>query len=161
MIKVRYGAHCGCPLVHRIVADREGSGVLCVDAEILAPPPIVMLQQQQQQQQQQPLGNRLPVPEVEELYKHELVKVREKVRVFRLSLNVGESVDIDYSFYHLLVMCVDGILEELDKSTGYSHTKECTIGDMNWSGPVGNRMLTNIGSTVVTYFVLQWRNFSC
>ena len=144
--------------MHRIVADKEGSGVLCVDAEILAPPPPVMIQQQQQQ----PLGNRAyPVPEVEELHKHELIKVREKVRVFRLSLEPGESVDIDYSFYHLLVMCVDdGLLEEVDSSTGYAHTRECRIGDMAWSGPVGNRVITNVGSTVVTYFVLQWRNFS-
>lgn len=144
---MRYGTHCGCPLVHRIFADRDSAGVLCVDAEILSPPPVV-------------LQDGTPVPEVEFMTKHELVKVRDKVRVFRLSVEPGESVEIEYCFYHLVVMCTEGALEQVDKSTAYSHTRNYARGDMDWSGPVGCRVLKNVGSNTLSYFVLQWRNFS-
>ncbi len=56
-MQVRYGAHCGCPLVHRIVADRDSAGVCCVDAEILSPPPLT-------------LQDGHPVPEIENMAKH-------------------------------------------------------------------------------------------
>ena len=143
---MRYGTHCECPLVHRICADSEGEGVICVDAEVLSPPPAI-------------LQHSTVLPEQETLVGHETVKVRDKVRVFRLKLDPGESIEINYNFFHLFVSCSDGELEIVDRSTGCSYNRLLVVGDMDWRGPIAGNIVRNAGVDRFICFVIQWRNF--
>ena len=71
--QVRYGTHSPeCPLVHRITSSSENA-VNCFDVEVRSPPP-----------------SRTGKVEVEEIVGHEIVKVREKIRVFKKVLKAGE-----------------------------------------------------------------------
>lgn len=147
--EVRYGQHCNCPLTHRITAEVGGGGVLCVDAEVLSPPPPVRTL----------LGAQ--IPETEALEGHELVKVREKVRVFRLILEPQQSLVEGYPFFHLLVVCQASKLEVFRE--GVSWVEERQVGDVEWRPPVRGEQssIRNVGTTPYSCFIVQWRDFAC
>jgi hypothetical protein len=146
--EVRFGTHCSCALTHRIFAEYGGGGVFCVDAEVLGPPPLVRVDGQ------------IVTTEVESLVQHDLVKLRDKVRVFRLVLLPGESITVDYLFFHLIVVTHTCLVRSSDKGLGVEVDELKAVGDISWHGPVRDRVVTNIGDGVYGYFVVQWRNFS-
>ena len=149
--EVRYGYHCRCPLTHKICAEIGGGGVLCVDAEVLAPPPLILS-----------TATNMAAEEVESLPGHELVKVREKVRVFRATLAPGEEKHLDLNFYHLQVVCQASDVRVID-AAGTPHEissiVHACVGDIQWSGPIRNRIVSNLGDKEYSYFLVQWRNF--
>jgi hypothetical protein len=103
---------------------------------------------------------------VEALPGHTLAKVREKVRVFQLTLQPGESRTLDYAFFHLTVVSEAGSVERGASSSssdgvggGGSWTEEKRVGDAEWSGPVFGRTVKNVGAAQFSCYVVQWRNF--
>ena len=148
--EVRYGYHCKCPLTHRIHAVVGGGGVLCVDAEVLAPPPDYCKD----------------APEVEELPGHTLVKTREKARVFLLVLKPGESAVLNYAFFHLMVVSEASLIEASVAGAGGAGgagagggvwVEEKKVGDCEWGAPLFGKTVKNVGSTQYGCYVIQWR----
>lgn len=116
-----------------------------MDAEVLAPPPLLTGID----------GEALP--EVETMEGHQLIKLREKVRVFRATLAPGASLETTYAFFHVSVV-IEGSSVEVT-CEGSRWREERKAGDMFWSGPSSKRVIKNEGSTVFSIFIIQWRNF--
>ena len=133
--EVRFGEHCECPLEHIITSLPGASGVTCVDAELLRPPP------------------KRGKEEIQEMEKHELVKVRSKFRCFKITLNPGDAVETFYDFFGLRVVGKGG---ECDFG---GWRKQVQVGDCDWFEPKGTQKVENVGETVVEYFVIQWREW--
>ena len=94
-------------------------------------------------------------PEVEEMPGHELVKIRKKVRVFKLALTPGQELDYQYSFFHLIIVGKGGKLQIND-----SYTAEKKPGDMQFGEPApANTNVKNVGDTEFSWFVIQWREY--
>lgn len=144
--EVRYGYHCQCPLVHYICAEVDGSGgVLCVDAEVLSPPPLLKDNN----------GNVLN--EVESLERHSVIKVREKVRVFKLVLQPGDNILLNYEFFHLIVVSEASDIEITND--GYTWIESKNVGDIQWNNPIRMQQIKNVGNSSYSQFIIQWRNF--
>jgi len=134
--EVRFGEHVKQPLVHRItnISDRE---MLCIDAEVLSQPPVTSL-----------------IPLVSE--KHELIKTRDKCRVYKLSLEPGESVTVSYPFFHLSVVLLPStISKEVAGPIRWSETS--AVGDISWKEPTHEVIKMNIGQTTFVEFIAEWR----
>jgi hypothetical protein len=61
--------------------------------------------------------------------KHELIKARDKCRVYKLALEPGESVTVSYPFFHFLA--VEKTLGSTS-SAGIRWTGTPTLGDVAW-----------------------------
>jgi L-threonate 2-dehydrogenase len=134
--EVRYGTHkTDKPLVHKITNRSKNQWMLCIDAEVLRPPPFSC-----------------PLPLVAE--KHELVKTRDKCRVYKLTLEPGESVAVSYPFFHLTVVLCPGPVK---KETGVGWTETSSLGDVAWKEPVMNMTKSNVGSETYVEFIAEWR----
>jgi len=144
--EVRFGDHrsSGTPLVHRIT-NRSGKDMLCIDAEVLG-------------------GCHLPVKSVVPLVaeRHYLVKVRDRVRVYKLVLNPGEGVEVSYAFFYLSVVLKGGRIEsrvgggEGAGGRSVSWTAEMVIGDVEWNNPTVGLVLRNTGETVFEQYIAEW-----
>jgi len=137
--EVRYGTHRSQnPLVHKIT-NMSNTDMLCIDAEVLKSPPIIS-----------------PIPLV--AMHHLLIKVRDKCRVYRLTLEPGESVSVSYLFFHLtVVLCGGKIKTEIgsDKHS-MSWESDMTIGDIEWKTPSVGLKITNTGQTVFEQYIAEW-----
>ena len=135
--EVRYGAHkTETPLVHKIT-NKSDQGMFCIDAEILQRPPVTA---------------------VTPLFadKHELIKTRDKCRIYKLRLEPSESVMVTYPFFHLTVTLQNGTLEyEAGNCIRWTETKR--LSDVEWKAPVCNMKVTNIGSTSFEQYIAEWR----
>ena len=160
--EVRWGTHRNNPLTHMIYAEACGAGVFVVDAEVLAPPPKIYTTSSSVP------GELVIVPEIEVLERHEVIKIRDKIRVFKLSLLPNESIALNYEFYYLLVVCTGSeimlTVPGTDRSTNCNQrimTETREAGDMLWGIPGGDEGLVwkNVGTTAYTHFIVQWRNF--
>jgi L-threonate 2-dehydrogenase len=140
--EVRYGTHkSDKPLVHKItnMTDKQ---MLCIDAEVLKKPPVTAA-----------------IPLVAE--KHELIKTRDKCRVYKLTLEPGESVTVTYPFFHFTVVLKPSpIKTEINSGRGVpsiSWSEANQLGDVAWKEPVANLKQTNVGETVYELFIAEWR----
>lgn len=138
--EVRYGTHkSDKPLVHKIT-NMNDTDMFCIDAEILKTPPITC-----------------PLPLVAK--NHELIKTRDRCRVYKLVLKPGQSVNVSYPFFYLsIVLKGSTIKTELGASgRSVSWEKSCTIGDEEWCTPTLELTMTNVGDKVFEQFVAEWR----
>ena len=140
--EVRYGTHkSDKPLIHRIT-NKSDKQLLCIDAEVLKQPPVVAV-----------------IPLVAE--NHELIKTRDKCRVYKLSLAPGESVDVSYPFFYFVVVLRPGTIKTEIAGNGaanriiWKETKN--VGDVQWKEPVTELKQTNVGSTMYEAFIAEWR----
>lgn len=135
--EIRYGTHkTDQPLVHKIT-NKSNVTMLCIDAEVLSKPPITS-----------------PLPLVAEF--HELVKTRDKCRVYKLELTPGQSVNITYPFYHLTVVLRPGTVK--NESAGmFSWEEPYELGDLAWKEPVANLTRTNTGESTFVQYIAEWR----
>jgi len=140
--EVRYGTHkSDKPLIHKIT-NKSDKQLLCIDAEVLKRPPVVAA-----------------IPLVAE--KHELIKTRDKCRVYKLSLAPGESVEVSYPFFYFLVVLLSGTIKTEIGGNGAANgisweERKCT-GDVQWKEPVTGLKQTNVGSTLYEAFIAEWR----
>ena len=138
--EVRYGVHSrSCPLVHRITCCPD-SPVNCFDVEVKSPPPL--------------RGGE----EVESIEGHELVKVREKVRVFKLVLRGGEEYVRNYDFFHVVVCGSDGEIM-VGGEEGGGWREETKKGTAAWSAPTlaPGIKYKNVGDSDYLIYVVQFR----
>jgi hypothetical protein len=138
--EVRYGSHKseGPPLVHRIT-NQSPHDMLCIDAELLARPPITSA-----------------IPLLLDGSRHELIKTRDKCRVYKLTLSPGESCAIDYSFFYLSVVVQPSIVRiQRDARLGWEERRP--LGDVSWCEPTLNLHKTNLGDTVFVEYIVEWR----
>jgi len=134
--EVRYGTHeTDAPLVHQIT-NKSAVTMLCIDAEVLSPPPVTAA-----------------IPLV--VAHHELIKERPKCRVYKLTLQVGESVTVSYSFFHLVVV-VDGGTVAVGQGRVTWQETPCR-GDVAWKQPVMDLTKTNTGSQPYVEYIAEWR----
>lgn len=135
--EIRFGTHkTDRPLIHKIT-NKTNKTMLCIDAEVLRQPPVTN-----------------PIPLVVE--KHELVKTRDKCRVYKLTLEPGESVTVAYPFFHLSVILRPGALQK-QVNDRLSWTEHFDRGDVSWKEPVMDMTKTNVGDTLYVEYIAEWR----
>ncbi|KAL7554614.1 hypothetical protein ACHAWF_018118 [Thalassiosira exigua] len=139
--EVRYGTHrSDKPLVHKIT-NTGSKHMFCVDAEVLTSPPVTS-----------------PFPLVAE--RHELIKTRDRCRVYKLALNPGESATTSYPFFHLTVVLRGSrIRTETGVSGGrpFWYEVNAEAGAVEWRSPIADAKVTNVGEGVYEQFVAEWR----
>jgi len=134
--EVRYGTHkTDKPLVHKIT-NKTNTEMLCIDAEVLKQPPVTA-----------------KIPLVAE--KHECIKTRDKCRVYKLTLEPGESVTVSYPFFHFTVVLRPGTVEkEMGGRLRWEETSE--RGEVAWKEPVVELKKTNTGTETFVEFIAEW-----
>lgn len=138
--EVRYGTHkSDKPLVHKITNMSDGD-MFCIDAEVLKSPPV-----------------RNPFPLVAE--HHELIKTRDKCRVYKLVLEPGQSTTVSYPFFYLSIVLKGATVKTTIGSGGHSISweKAMEMGDLEWNSPIVGITMTNSGDTVYEQFISEWR----
>lgn len=138
--EVRYGTHkSDKPLVHKITNMSEVD-MFCIDAEVLKSPPVTC-----------------PMPLVAEF--HELIKTRDKCRVYKLTLEPGQSVNVSYPFFYLSVVLKGSKIKIGIGKDPHSVTweKDTSIGDEEWCTPTLDMTIENIGNTSFEQFIAEWR----
>jgi putative dehydrogenase len=135
--EVRYGTHkTDQPLVHKITNRSLDEDMVCVDAEVLKRPPVTAA-----------------IPLVAD--KHELIKTRDKCRVYKLTLEAGESVTVSYPFFYLVVVLQGGEVET--GIGGRMHwTESRALGDVSWKEPTMEVTKKNVGTTTYVEYIAEW-----
>lgn len=136
--EVRFGEHCECPLSHKITSLPGASGVTCVDAELLRPPP------------------KTGKKEIEDMKDHEVVKVRNKFRCYKVTLKPGDEVETEYDFFGLRVI---GKAGECEFGGVGGWKRKVEVGECDWFEPEGLKKVKNVGGSLVEWFVIQWREW--
>lgn len=141
--EVRFGTHrSDKPLVHKIT-NKSKKVMLCIDAEVLKQPPITAA-----------------IPLVAP--NHELIKTRDSIRVYKLTLEPGESVDVTYPFFYFTVVLKGGSLQS-QLSSGAQGIPDLTWtstiekGDVHWKEPVAALKQKNVGETTISIYIAEWR----
>lgn len=115
--------------------------MFCIDAEVIKKPPVTS-----------------PIPLVAEY--HELIKERDRCRVYKLSLMPGQSITVSYPFFYLsIVLKGSKIRTVLGASAGHSVSwiKEGAMGDEEWCSPALDIGITNVGESLYEQFIAEWR----
>lgn len=138
--EVRYGTHkSDKPLVHRIT-NKSDTNMYCIDAEVIKSPPVTS-----------------PLPLVAEY--HELIKTRDRCRVYKLMLQPGATVKVSYPFFYLSIV-LKGSKIKTSLSVGQhsvSWEKTTAIGDEEWCTPTLDVTISNVGETIYEQFIAEWR----
>jgi putative dehydrogenase len=135
--EVRFGTHkSDKPLVHKI-SNTSDKPMLCIDAEVLKRPPVTAA-----------------IPLVAE--KHELIKTRDKCRVYKLTLEPSESVTVSYPFFYFSVVVEPGMVEK-EVGGRIRWTESSELGDVAWKEPVMDLRRTNVGSSSFVEYIAEWR----
>lgn len=147
--EVRYGPHkSDKPLVHKIT-NKTSVPMHCIDAELLKVPPILC-----------------PLPLICEY--HECIKTRDRCRVYKLTLQPGQSVITSYPFFHCTVIVLEH--DSTSSTTTTSATIEKSLfdgkvkwsetvqtGDFAWKEPIVDLTKRNIGTTPYVEYIAEWR----
>ena len=115
--------------------------MFCIDAEVLKSPPITS-----------------PFPLVAE--HHEMIKERDRCRVYKLSLAPCESVTVSYPFFYLSVVLRGSTIEtSIGASLGraITYAKTTSMGDEEWCSPTVDVGIKNVGEGVYEQFIAEWR----
>lgn len=140
--EVRYGTHkSNKPLVHKIT-NKSNKIMLCIDAEVLKRPPIVAA-----------------IPLIAE--NHELIKTRDKCRVYKLSLAPGEKVVVSYPFFYFLVVLRSSTIKTEIGGGGAANKitweENRQLGHVEWKEPATGLTQTNVGSSLYEAYIAEWR----
>uniref|UniRef100_A0A7S2UKB0 3-hydroxyisobutyrate dehydrogenase-like NAD-binding domain-containing protein n=1 Tax=Attheya septentrionalis TaxID=420275 RepID=A0A7S2UKB0_9STRA len=140
--EVRFGTHkSDKPLVHKIT-NKTNKPMLCVDAEVLKSPPVVSV-----------------IPLIAE--HHELVKTRDKCRVYKLTLAPGTSTEVSYPFFYLSVVLKGGTIKtEIGGgggTSGITWEETLSTGNTQWKEPAVGLKFTNSGESTFETFIAEWR----
>ena len=138
--EVRYGTHkSDKPLVHKIT-NKNNTDMFCIDAEVLKSPPVT---------------SALPLIADH----HELIKTRDRCRVYKLALEPGQSVAVSYPFFYLSIVLKGSKIEKTIGSKGHSISwdKVMEIGDEDWCTPTIDVTIKNVGESAFEQFIAEWR----
>lgn len=132
--EVRYGTHeTGTPLVHKIT-NKSNQTMLCIDAELLKSPPISAA-----------------IPLLAD--KHTLIKTRDKCRVYKHTLEPGETVTVMYPFFYLSVVVQTSTIEH--GTLKWTHQPQ--VGDVQWKEPGSETTRKNVGTSTYIEYIAEWR----
>jgi hypothetical protein len=136
--EIRFGTHkTDKPLVHKIT-NKTNQQMLCIDAEVLKQPPITAA-----------------IPLIAE--NHELVKTRDKCRVYKLSLEPGEMVTVSYPFFYFTVILQPGTVERAMGGGRLVWMETSARGDVAWKEPTVDLRITNKGLSTFVQYIAEWR----
>jgi len=141
--EVRYGTHkSDKPLIHKITNMSKGE-MFCIDAEVLKTPPVTS-----------------PLPLVAQ--HHELIKTRDRCRVYKLVLEPGESTAVSYPFFYLSIILQGSNAVRTEMAVGSSGRtlaweEPRAMGDVEWHSPSAELTITNTGTTKYEQFIAEWR----
>lgn len=97
----------------------------------------------------------LPVSKAEPLAAemHNLIWESSKVRVYELTLGIGQSCSMSYPFFHLAIATTQA---QLDISIpGLKWREDIQAESVKWSPPAMNYTLTNSGSACLSQYVVE------
>lgn len=141
--EVRYAAHSQeTPLVHRLTnkGGVDGKDLVCIDAEILRKTPVTAMNSLAEDQH------------------HVLVKSTDNCRVYKLTLQPGESVPVSYPFFFLSIV-LKGSTVQRTIGTGpgaVSWESVHNTGDTEWNAPLVGTTIANTGSTGFEQYIVEW-----
>ena len=136
--EVRFGTHKeDKPLVHKIT-NMTDKAMFCIDAELLKSPPVTS-----------------PLPLVAEC--HELIKTRNKCRVYHLKLIPGQKIFVTYPFFYLNIILKKGMIKTSYGMPTISWVQEFNLGDAQWKEPCVNMAIENVGDTIYEAYISEWR----
>ena len=128
------------PLVHKIT-NKSKKELYCIDAEVLKSPPVTS-----------------PLPLIAE--HHTMIKERDRCRVYKLSLEPGQTVTVSYPFFYLsIVLKCSKIKTTIGGTSPHSITYErsTVLGNEAWCTPTLDITITNVGSNTFEQFISEWR----
>ena len=128
------------PLVHKIT-NKSKKELYCIDAEVLKTPPVTS-----------------PLPLIAE--HHTMIKERDRCRVYKLSLEPGQTVTVSYPFFYLsIVLKGSRIKTTIGGTSPHSITYEnsTVLGDEVWCSPTLDVTITNVGNSSFEQFIAEWR----
>jgi len=128
------------PLVHKIT-NKSKKELYCIDAEVLKSPPITS-----------------PLPLIAE--HHTMIKERDRCRVYKLSLEPGQTVTVSYPFFYLSIVLQGSKIKTTIGGTlphSITYSKSSVLGDEAWCTPTLDVTITNVGSNTFEQFIAEWR----
>lgn len=88
---------------------------------------------------------------------HDLCWESQKIRIYTLNIPSGETVDISYPFFYVKVTSTPGVTKTTIKTTGVDWTETIDVGTISWNPPTLKHRLANVGSNVLTQYVVELR----
>lgn len=112
--------------------------MFCIDAEVLKSPPVTS-----------------PIPLVAD--HHELIKTRDRCRVYKLVLQPGQSAAVSYPFFYLSIVLKGSTIKTEIGSKGHSISweKATEIGDVEWKSPSVGITFKNTGKPYTSNLFLS------
>ena len=97
-----------------------------------------------------------PLPLVAE--HHQLIKTRDRCRVYKLTLQPGESVNVSYPFFYLSIVLRGSKIRTQLNTSGHciSWEKDTEIGDLEWCNPTLDITISNTGDKLYEQFIAEW-----
>ena len=136
--EVRFGNHKqDKPLVHKIT-NMTDKAMFCIDAEVLKTPPITC-----------------PLPLIANY--HDLIKTRDKCRIYHFKLSPGEKVTVTYPFFYLLVVLKKAVVKVSYGNPALSWAQHYELGDVQWKEPCVDITFENVGETDYESYISEWR----
>ena len=86
---------------------------------------------------------------------HELLKEQPNCRVYKLSLDPGESAPMNYRFFYVQVILEGGSVQETLKDVTWK--EELKMGDSQWKEPKVGGEIKNIGTTTYQAYICELR----
>ena len=128
------------PLVHKIT-NKSKKELYCIDAEVLKSPPVTS-----------------PLPLIAE--HHTMIKERDRCRVYKLSLEPGQTITVSYPFFYLSIVLKGSMIKTTIGGTSphsITYEKYTVLGDEAWCSPTLDVTITNVGSNTFEQFIAEWR----
>ena len=126
------------PLIHKLTNDSTDLARI-LDIELLQQPPITAKEEM-----------------VAEF--HELMKVTDKCRIYKLVLNPNEKASVTYPFFHSSVVLRSSEIETVIPGPGDVRWKRTLeIGHIQWKEPMVGVELTNTGNSTFEQYIIEWR----
>lgn len=131
--QVGFAPYTSKPCVHKIT-NLSPCLMFVVNIEILNKPPFTQ-------------GKTLNAPF------HELVREQHDCRVYKLSLQPGESASISYMFFYIRIILKGGLIRTAVKDISWE--EELRMGDSHWKEPCPDMKIENIGKTVFEAYLCE------
>mmetsp|Transcript_15072 Transcript_15072/g.43773 ORF Transcript_15072/g.43773 Transcript_15072/m.43773 type:complete len:161 (-) Transcript_15072:143-625(-) len=126
------------PCVHKIT-NLSDEDMFCINVEVHDTPPLVQ-------------EAALDLPH------HTLKMTQYNCRVYSLTLEPGEKVDVTYAFFYVCVIVRGGKVKVAHaKGKGLSWEENHKVGESLWKDPCADMQLTNMGKETYEAYICEYR----
>jgi len=89
---------------------------------------------------------------------HQLIKTRDRCRMYRIVLEPGQSIPVNYRFFYLSVVTKRAKIktEIIVEGQSISWEKVHEIGDVEWNTPSVGSTITNTDNTFYEQCICEW-----